>query len=333
MPTLYKVAFQIGFLLVCILAQSVKADELGVVQSKYVTVNQERVVDAVIEAVNQATISAQTTGRVEKLNFDVDDTVQKGDVLVEFRNRTAKAALNAASANFSEAEKEYQRIKGIYEKKLVAKSVLDKAEARFKSTKARFEQAKEAMEDTIIRAPYSGIVVKRHIEVGELAQPGRRLMTGLSLEALRVSVNVPQDMIHAVRTFKTANILFFNKKSVTSTELRISPYADETSHSFQVKVTIPKGDYGVYPGMSAKVSFVVGSEKRLLVSDKAVTQRSEVSAVYVKDENGKLHFRQVRVGAYIPSENAVEILAGLEEGETVMLDPVYAAAALKKQGQ
>lgn len=76
---------------------------------------------------------------------------------------------------------------------------MDKASARYKSEKARLAQADEAFENTIVRAPYSGIVVQRYIEVGELANPGRKLMTGLSLEKLRANISLPQDLVHIVR--------------------------------------------------------------------------------------------------------------------------------------
>lgn len=303
------------------------------VPASYVTVSQQRILDGVIEAEHQATISAQTAGRVVKINYDVDDFVSKGNILIQFRDREAQAALKAAQANFSEAEAEFNRVKDIFAKKLVAKAALDKAEARFKSAQAQLDSAKENLEHTVVRAPYSGIVVKRHIEVGELAQPGRPLMTGLSLEALRVSLNLPQDVIHEIRKHAKAEIILPGGRRVMASKLVISPYADDTSHAFHARATLPADDYGVYPGMFCKVAFVTGEEQRLLVPSSAVTQRSEVSAVYIKDNNGKLHYRQVRVGRRLPDKQAVEILAGLTENEQVVLDPVQAAAELKQQEQ
>lgn len=299
--------------------------------ANYVEVEEERVLDAVVEAVHQATISAQTSGRVIKINADVDDKVNKGDVLIQFRNKEQQAAFNAAKASFEEAEAEYKRTQDIYRKKLVAKAALDRASARFKSAKAKLEQATEALENTIVRAPYSGIVVKRHIEVGELANPGQKLMTGLSLEALRANVALPQDLVTIVREKNKAVAILKNGERLPIEKITVSPYADTTSHTFQMRAELPKGDFGIYPGMFLKIAIVSGVKQSLLIPASAIAHRSEVSAVYVMDEKNRLSFRQVRVGRFIPDSNSYEILAGLEDNEKVMLDPVAAAAQLKLQ--
>lgn len=299
--------------------------------SKKVHIDEERVLDAVVEAVNQATISAQTSGRVVKLNVDVDDAVKQGDILVEFRNKDQMASYKVAKAAFDEAESEFKRIEDIYSKKLVAKTALDKASASYKAAKARLEQANEALENTIVRAPYSGIVVKRHIEIGELANPGQPLMTGLSLESLRANVALPQDLVKVVREQKKATAILKDGKRLTVSQITVSPYADPNNHTFQMRAELPQGDYGIYPGMFIKVAIVSNTKQSLLVPASSVARRSEVSAVYVKDKDNKLSFRQVRVGAYVPESDSYEILAGLEANEKVMLDPVAAAATLKLQ--
>jgi len=299
--------------------------------TNYVQIEEERVLDAVVEAVHQATISAQTSGRVVKINADVDDRVSKGDVLIQFRNKEQQAAFNVAKAVFEEAEAEYKRVQDIFKKKLVAKAALDKASARFKSEKARLAQATEALENTIVRAPYSGIVVKRHIQVGELAKPGRELMTGLSLEALRTNVDLPQDLVNVVREKNKATAILKEGLRLPIGKITVSPYADTQSHTFQMRAELPKGDFGIYPGMFIKIAIVSGVKESLVVPASSVAHRSEVSAVYVMNAENKLVFRQVRVGRFIPASNSYEILAGLEKNEKVMLDPVAAATQLKLQ--
>jgi len=293
---------------------------------------QERVLDGKIEAVHEATVSAQTSGRVIDINYDVDDYVEKGSVLLQFRDTEQRARHNSAKASYEEALSEYQRVKDIYAKKLVAKAALDKAEARLKSTKAGLEQATEELENTRVRAPYSGIVVKRHIEVGELARVGQPLFTGISLEELRASVEIPQEMIMVVRKHQQARVIFDQdgKQSVAAESLRISPYADPESHTFNVRVNLPKGDHGVYPGMFVKVAFVVGEVQQLVVPLRAVVHRSEVTAVYVVDANNRIQMRQIRIGSQVKGDK-VEVLAGLSEGEEVALDPVMATASYKEQ--
>ncbi len=309
---------------------------LKLVRVGYQQVVEERTLDAVIEAVNKATVSAQTSGRVTKIYFDVDDVVHKGDVLLRMRDRKQRARFNAAKARDVEAEVEYRRMKEIYAKKLVARARLDKAEARLKSAKAEMEQAQERLENTIVRAPYSGIVVKRYVEVGETARVGERLFTGLSLDSLRASVNLPQDLINVVRKLKRARVIWGSeleqgqRQSVMAKSMTISPYADPVSHTFLLRVNLPPGQHGIYPGMAVKVAFVTREVKKLLVPIAAVVHRSEVSAVYVMDKKGRLSMRQVRLGSRVNAKQ-VEILAGLQAGERIARDPLAATVRLKEQ--
>ncbi len=292
----------------------------------------ERVLDGKIEAVHEATVSAQTSGRVIKINYDIDDYVEKGAVLLQFRDREQQARYNSAKAAYEDALAEFNRVKDIYAKKLVAKAVLDKAEARLKSTKAALEQATEELENTRVRAPYSGIVVKRHIEMGELARPGQPLFTGISLEALRASVEIPQDMVNVVRQRQQARVFIDRDgvQSVAAESIRVSPYADPESHTFNVRVNLPKGDHGIYPGMFVKVAFVIDEVRRLVVPVQAVVHRSEVTAVYVIDDQKQIRMRHIRVGDRINDE-LMEVLAGLDEGEQVALDPIRATSVYKEQ--
>jgi len=316
---------------------SAQSQTVPVVKAQYQEVKRERVLDARVEAVHKATMSAQTSGRVSEIYFDVNDYVKKGAVLLRMRDKDQQAKFNVAQANFTQAESELKRVNKLFTQKLVAKSVLDKAESQFKSTHARLDQAKENVERTIVRAPYSGIVVKRHIEVGETARVGAPLFTGLSLETLRVVVNLPQDIISSVRNYKSARVLLLNDqniisdhKSIPTSKMTISPYADAESHTFLVRVNLPPGDHGLYPGMAVKVAFAIGSTQKLQVPLSAVTHRSEVTALYIMDDQNKLSMRQIRAGHKLDNE-MIEVLAGLQENEQVAIDPVRAASYLKEQ--
>ena len=327
----YRSLLFLGLTLVSAWAGSAP-DKLSTAEVRFVQAPQERVLDALIEAVKQATVSAQTRGRVIEINYDVDDYVEKGAILLRFRDKEQRASYDAAQANYKEAQSDYQRVAGLFEKKLVAKAMLDKAEARLKSARAQRDQAKENLEHTQVRAPYSGIVVKRHIEVGETAAVGQRLFTGLSLESLRATVNVPQDIINTIRSKQQARVIIDRNtgQSVPAESLTISPFADPTTHSFTVRVNMPVGDYQIYPGMFVKVGFVLDEVQQLVIPTSAVTHRSEVSAVYVVDEQQRIHYRQVRVGRRF-GENDVAVLAGLNAGERVALDPLKAVVRYKEQ--
>jgi len=307
----------------------------------------EQVFDGVIEAVHRATVSAQTSGRIDAVQFDVGDYVPKGSVILRFRDKEQRSRLEAAQAGLTEAEArhkeaatEFERIKGIYEKRLIAKAARDKAAADLKAARARLEAAqarvKEAAEQlahTVVRAPYSGIVVQRHVEAGETAQPGQPLMTGLSLETLRAVANVPQTAVDAVLARKQARVILTHQdgRSVDAERLTLVPCAASACHTFQIRVYLPPGQERVYPGMFVKVAFVTGDRERLVVPATAVVRRSEVTAVYVVAAGGAIALRQVRTGV-TSADGLTEVLAGLEPGEKVALDPIRAGVLLKERG-
>jgi RND family efflux transporter MFP subunit len=294
------------------------------------TVVQEDEFDALVEAVNQSTVSAQTSGRVVEINFDVDDYVEKGAVILRMRSAEQRAGVAAAEARAREAKAEFDRVKDLVDKQLLAKAAYDKAEAALKAANAALAQAREGLGYTVVRAPYSGFVVERHIEVGETASPGQPLMTGISLNALRATASVPQAHIATVRALARARVILPNGESLAGKSVTISPFADPQSHTFKVRVDLPEGEQkGVYPGMFAKVAFATGEMQALLVPVQAVVHRSEVTAVYVVDAQGKVSFRQIRGGAR--HGDRVEVLAGLAAGERVALDPIRAGVILKEQ--
>lgn len=314
-------------------------------QASYQDVPLQRAFDGLVEAVHQSTVSAQTAGRVVEINFDVDDQVPKGSVLIRIhpaeqraRLEQARASLREADARLTRAREEQARIKNLFERKLASQADMDRADAdlyqavaNVEAGKARVTEAEEQLHYTVVTAPYSGVVVGRHVQLGETVQIGMPLMTGFSLEELRVTVSVPQDFVLAVRQDARAHVLGDKgKTTVTSTDLTVFPYADAQSHGFRVWVNLPKDTPGLYPGMFAKVAFEVGKTQRLLIPATALAQRSEVSGVYVVNAEGGIAFRQILPGAQYGE--FIEALAGLDAGETVALDTTAAAIYLKERG-
>ena len=284
--------------------------------------------DGVIEAINQATVSAQTSGRVVELPVDVGDFVKKGDLIVRFTDIEQKARAAGAQAKFAEAQAQYARMQDMLAKKLIAKADADKAESAFKSAEASLKEANEGAANTAIYAPYAGIVVSRLIKLGETVAPGTPLLTGLSLEQLRAQVDIPQEHIGPVRKFKKARVLLADGRVLETSDLRIPPSADLQTHSFKVLVNLPKGDHSLFPGTLVKIAFVSGETQSLLVPAGAVAQRGEVNAVYVINDKS-IDLRLVRLGS-LTSDNRYPVLAGLAAGDKIVLDPIAGASAYKQ---
>lgn len=324
--------------------QSAPAAGLQTIVVAAAQVQSESSFDGLIEAVNQATVAAQTSGRVLELPYDVGDYVERGSVIVRLRDTEQRARADSATAasadaraRLAEAQLAYDRIKDVFEKNMVAKATYDKALADLQSAQARAsaassaaKEATEGLEYTTIRAPYSGIVVARHIKVGEIAAAGQPLMTGLSLEELRVVVDIPREHIGPLRKQRRARIILPSGESLVAQEVRVPPAADPATQSFHVQVTLPRGDHGVFPGTLVKVAFVTGEQSRLLAPAASIVRRGEITAVYVEDEHGRVGFRYVRTGTPT-ADGSVPIVAGLSAGEKIAVDPIAAGIAYKRQ--
>lgn len=331
------------WLLAMAFAQTVSAETPQTVEAQLVSVPRVYHLDGVVEATNQGTISAQTSGQVSEVLFDVDDLVQQGDVILVIQDVEQKAQLSSARANLksalarrAEAEQEYQRTKNVFEKKVVSQSAMDKATSARNSARAAVEaaqaqlaQAEQQLGYTQVRAPYTGIVTERFVEVGEMASPGQRLMSGISLQQLRVEVDVPQSLIAAVRSQQQAMVRI-DGRWVVADKVTVFPVADRATDSFRVRLQLPEGTEDIFPGMYVKVAVNVGRRNALVIPRSAVVYRSEVIGVYVVDGQDRVTLRHVRLGRALP-DNRYTVLTGLDAGERVALDPQVAVVTLKEQ--
>lgn len=320
------------------------SSEVDVVEAHYQTLADERRFDGLVEAVYRSTVSAQTAGEIVELPFDVNDFIPKGALIVRIDDTRQKAELDMAiateakaGARLKEAESNHKRNLRLIKENAVSKSQLDKSEADLLAARAQLElsgaalkQAHEQWEYTTVTAPYDGVVVERLVELGERVQVGTPLGSGLSLEKLRVKVEVPAAYAQQVRQSGQARVQIPDGSWVESDSLTFFPFADPQSHTFSVRVDLPEGQYGLYPGMLAKVGFTVGENTSLVVPTGAIVHRSEVTGVYVKDKNQSYRFRQLRIGREV-RDNLTVVLSGLEAGELVALDPVAAVIQLKQQ--
>jgi hypothetical protein len=142
-------------------------------------------------------------------------------------------------------------------------------------------------------------------------------------------VDVPQSLIGKVRQHGEARVQLPDGDWLAAQQLTFFPYADPASNTFKVRADLPPGVPGVFPGMSLKVAFTIGSDEPLTVPESAVVHRSEVTGVYVVGPQGAISLRHIRIGRRL--DGRVAILAGLSAGEQVALDPVAAGGALKRQ--
>ncbi len=286
--------------------------------------------EAVVEAVMQATLAAQVPGRVMEVRVDAGDSVKQGQLLMRIDAREAAEGYAASQATFANAKANYERTKNLYAQKFISKAALDKAEAEYKAAQAGSGAAGAAASHASIVSPLTGFVAQRHTEAGEMAVPGRPLVTVYDPKGLRVTSSIPQYKLAEVRASLRAKIEFPESgRWVDAAKVEVLPAADPRTHTVQARVYLPEYVAGIIPGMFARAHFVIGKAKKLLIPAAAVLRRGEVTAVYVIDEKNAARLRQVRLSEPFTAGGQTpggfhEVLAGLSAGEKVALDPVKA---------
>lgn len=299
----------------------------------------ERLFDGLVEALEQATLTAQTRGRIVAIERDVDAGVRRGDLILRLSGVEQRAARDAARQALAEAEARateaaasFDRTKSVYEQRLVPRADLDRAtaeheaaEARLAAARAAVSAAEEEFGYTEIRAPFAGRVTRRFVEVGEAVSPGQPLVAVAAPGRLRITLDVPQSLAGEIRELGRATA-HLPSGTVESASLTVFPAASAAAGTVRVWLDLPEGADGLYPGMRAKAGFALAPAGILRIPASAVARRSEVSAVYVVGEDGHAALRQVRLGRRIGDE--VEVLAGLRAGERIAADPVAATLAL-----
>lgn len=299
---------------------------LGTVAVSAGTGEGERVFDGIVEAVQQATVVAQTSGRIIALERDVDTTVRRGDLIMRIAAVEQKAALDRAAAVAVEARARYKRTAELRDRRLVAQADLDRATADRDAAEAALAAAREQLGYAEVRAPFPGVVTARFAEVGEAVSPGQPLTAVADLGALRVNVDVPQAAADGIRGLGAARV-YAGQQVLDSAQVTVFPAAASGSNTVRVRIDLEPGVAGLYPGMFVKAGFSTGAAAALRVPASALVRRSEVTAVYVVDEGGQVRLRQVRLGRRLGDE--FEVLAGLAAGERIAADPVAATLAVE----
>ncbi|MFY9326951.1 MAG: efflux RND transporter periplasmic adaptor subunit [Georgfuchsia sp.] len=302
--------------------------------------------EGAVEAVRSSVIGAELAGRVTALLVKAGDRVKTGQVLARIDQRIAnqqalasQSQVAAAEAQLAAAQADFERRQKLYEQKFLSKAALDRAESDYKSAaaqaRAQIAQATAAGVQTglhTLTAPYDGVVAETSIELGDMVMPGRPLLLVYDPAALRVTVNLPQSQLaNLKRTAATVEIPgaktpFLN---IAQENVNVLPTADPVSHMVQVRIALPAATGGLTPGMFARAQLPLqgpAATGRVTVPSAAVITRSELTAVYVVDDGGRASLRQVRLGRH--QGDRIEVLAGLEAGEKVALDPLAAAKQL-----
>lgn len=302
--------------------------------------------DAVVEAVRHSVVAAQVAGSIVALEVKAGDPVKAGQTLARIDARAAEQTASASDAQVRSAQalldvarKDFERQKQLFDKQYISQAALERAESQFKAAQAQAAALLAQANATrtlsglhVVRAPFAGVVAEVPVALGDMALPGKPLLTLYEPGALRVTAALPQSQIGAARAGLKVEFPDLSQAQrwfvPTAAQLQLLPTLDATTHTVQLRITLPAVQPGLAPGSFARVwlpAATSAAAPRLYVPASAVLRRAELTGVYVVDAQGKASLRQVRLGR--SQGDSVELLSGVSAGERVALDPQAAARA------
>ncbi|MFI5096773.1 MAG: efflux RND transporter periplasmic adaptor subunit [Candidatus Acidiferrales bacterium] len=264
----------------------------------------------------------------------------------------ARNAVVAAQAQADVMKKTYGRYAYLKEQKSVSAQEFDEVAAKQQAAQASLEQAKAALRQSEagvaqaeseahaaesvasyarIVAPFDGRVVRRTVEPGSLVSPGMTLFVVEDTSRYQLEATLPAEALTTLKKNALARVQLdgWGEKFLPGKVAEIEAGADATSHTFKVRVDLPK-ESGVQSGMFGRVYFARGEKPALVIPRDALVSRGQLRGIYVVDDAGLMRWRVVTLGK--STGDQVELLSGLNQGDGVVLNPGSQELDGKKTG-
>lgn len=260
-------------------------------------------------------IAPQTVSRIKKINVEIGDFVYAGQVLAKMDI----ANLEQVRLQMYNDSTELVRIKGLYEVGAVSKSDLDAMQLAYNVRKTSYENLKE---NTILRAPVSGVITARNYDQGDMYSMSQPLYTVQQITPVKLLVGISESEYTKVKKGDSVSLTVdaLPGEVFSGRIERIHPTMDAATHTFTVEVRVPNADRKLRPGMYARVLVHFGKDNSVVVPDQAVVRMlgSGDKFVYVLNEDGTVSYKKVEIG--VRMEKEYEILSGIEAGQKVVVD-------------
>jgi membrane fusion protein (multidrug efflux system) len=285
-----------------------------------------------MEAVQGVTVSADLPGTVYRINFDSGKSVKNGDILVELDTRQERAQLASLEAQRDLARVSYDRAKQLVDEGVISRVEYDQATSQQKATEANVAEIRATIERKTIRAPFSGVLGIRKVNLGQYLPAGSPVVSLQSLSPIYVNVGVPQQAVSQVKVGSKLHVTTEDiaGKVFTGTVTAIDSIVDETTRNVQVQATLSNPDGKLRPGMFVQVGVTVGESRAVIaLPASAISYAPYGDSVYVitdmKDPKGQT-YRGVRQ-TFVKLEGArgdqVGVVSGLNPGDEVVTSGVF----------
>ena len=283
----------------------------------------------------QATVSSKLTGKVLEVYIEEGMFVEKGQILAQLDDSSVQAELNFAKTQLKEAQRIFNRTLELRKDNLASQASLDAAESQVDGLKARLDISRQVVADMQIRAPFSGVVINKAAQPGEMISPvsagGGFTRTGIGtivdMSSLEVEVDVNESYINRVQPGQPAitNLNAYPNWDISSEVIAIIPTADRNKATVKVRIGLLEKDERVLPDMGAKVSFLKEQVTEapeeingVMIPSSAIIKEDDLSYVFVI-KNGSIIKTKIAIGS--SSSNFSRLIDGVEVGDNVVTDP------------
>ena len=280
----------------------------------------------VIEALGTAkaneslALTAKVTETVDRVNFTDGQHVEAGMVLVELSGRAEVANLEEARVTLREAEQQYARQKGLAEAGTIPRSQLDTLKATRDAAAARMQSIRARLGDRVITAPFDGVLGFRKVSAGTLVTPGTEITTLDDISVIKLDFTVPEIYLSSLAPglAVSARSAAWPDKRFDGTITTIDSRVDPVTRAIIVRAALPNPEALLRPGMLLSVEVASAPRETLVLPEIAIGSIGSQQFVYRVEADGSARQVRIRLGGRRAGE--VEVLEGLEEGQSVVTD-------------
>lgn len=270
-----------------------------------------------VRAKTRTTLEAKVSGRIELLPVVLGQAVKAGELVVRLEAPEIGARRDQAEASLEQAGRDWQRLATLFRQQAVTRAEYEAAETRRRVAEGAAAEAKAMLGYVELVAPFDGVVTKKWVEAGDLAAPGKPLLTLEAPSELQLEAEVPEALAaHVQRESHLACRTDELSGELSGVVSEIAPNADPGSRTFRVKLDLPPTS-GWRPGQFARLAVPVGESRSFRVPSAAVVSRGQLELVFVVVSQ-RAQWRLVKTGRHFG--NTLELLSGVDAEDSVVVE-------------
>ena len=275
-------------------------------------------VPGTVEAARAADLASRVAAVVESVRVEEGIRVRAGELLIALDGRDLRARVQAAEAALKSATSQHERVRALFARDAATRQELETAEAARAAAQADRDAAEAQVGYVEIRAPFDGVITGKWTRAGDLASPGRPLLSMQGAGLLRVAASVTREQAERLAPGQSLEAVVEDGTVVVARVSALAPAGDPSSLRSLVKADLPEGA-AARAGSFARLRLPRGDEEPVpMVPKAALVEKGALTAVFVV-EDGRARLRFISPGD--PAGDLVVVRAGLDAGEEIVLDP------------